>query len=144
MEQFYVGLGGIIERDGKILVLKRSPGKDYAPNIWEVVTGRLEVGEDPATGLTREITEETTLEAEVIMPVHSEFFYRGSEEYPMVFIDFWCKYINGEVELSWEHTDYRWITMQDALRDPELKTFHQSLSRIVELRTHLPEGFSFK
>ena len=144
MKQFYVGLGAIIERDGKILILRRSPEKDFAPNTWEVVTGRLEAGEDPAAGLVREIEEETKLEVEVIMPVNTEFFYRGSEEYPMVFIDFWCRYGSGEVEMSWERTEYQWIRMEDALRNPELKTFHKSLSRIVELKPHLPDSFSFE
>jgi 8-oxo-dGTP diphosphatase len=144
MMQFYVGLGAIIERKGEILILKRSPEKDFAPNKWEVVTGRLEHGEDPAAGIAREIEEETKLEAEVIMPVHTEFFYRGSEEYPMVFIDFWCRHIGGEVEMSWEHTEYRWTSMQDALQNPELLTFHKSLSRIIALKPLLPDEFSFR
>ncbi|MHA2384873.1 MAG: NUDIX domain-containing protein [Candidatus Thorarchaeota archaeon] len=144
MMQFYVGLGAIIEREGEILILKRSPEKDFAPEMWEVVTGRLEHGEDPATGIAREIHEETKLEAEVIMPVRTEFFYRGSEEYPMVFIDFWCRYGGGEVEMSWEHTEFQWVSMQDALQNPELKTFHESVSRIVTLKPHLPDKFSFE
>lgn len=143
MDQFYVGLGAVIVRDGKVLILKRSPDKDFAPNRWEIVTGRLERGENPAAGILREIEEETKLKAEVIMPVNTEFFYLGSEEFPMVFIDFWCSYIDGEVEMSWEHTEYQWISMQDALQNPELKTFHESLSRIMALKPHLPDGFSF-
>lgn len=144
MKQFYVGLGAILERDAKILILKRSPEKDFAPSTWEIITGRLEEGEDPAAGIAREIVEETRLEAEVIMPVHTKFYYRGSKEYPMVFIDFWCRYISGEVELSWEHTEYQWISVFDALQNSELHPFHKSLSRIAELKLHLRENFSFK
>ncbi|MFW9916786.1 MAG: NUDIX domain-containing protein, partial [Candidatus Thorarchaeota archaeon] len=65
LEQFFVGIGGIVEQDGKILVLKRSSEKDFAPDSWEIVTGRLEAAENPSRGILREITEETTINAEV-------------------------------------------------------------------------------
>jgi len=89
MKQFYVGVGGIIEKNGRLLVLRRSQDKDFAPNSWEPVTGRLEKEEDPEEGVLREIKEETEIEARVIMPVDTWFFYRGGKEFPMVFLAFW-------------------------------------------------------
>ena len=144
MKQFYVAMGAIVESDKGVLVLKRSPEKDFAPDTWEVVTGRLDMGENPEEGIIREIVEETGIQAELIMPVYTSFFYRGSEEYPMVFIDFWCRYLEGDVKLSWEHSEYEWVSLRDALRNPDLKPFHTSFSRILELRSHLPSDFSFK
>jgi len=137
-------MGAIVESDQGILVLKRSPEKDFAPDTWEVITGRLEMGENPEKGIIREITEETDIQAELIMPVHTSFFYRGSQEYPMVFIDFWCRYLEGDVKLSWEHSEYEWVSLTDAIRNPDLKPFHNSLSRILGLKTHLPPNFSFE
>ncbi|UCH04814.1 MAG: NUDIX domain-containing protein [Candidatus Thorarchaeota archaeon] len=144
MKQFYVAMGAIVESDKGVLILKRSPEKDFAPDTWEVVTGRLEMGENPEEGIIREIAEETGIQAELIMPVHTSFFYRGSEEYPMVFIDFWCRYLEGDVKLSWEHSEYEWVSLGDALRNPDLKPFHSSLSRILGLKSHLPSDFSFE
>jgi len=144
LKQFYVAMGAIVESDQGILVLKRSPEKDFAPDTWEVITGRLEMGENPEKGIIREITEETDIQAELIMPVHTSFFYRGSQEYPMVFIDFWCRYLEGDVKLSWEHSEYEWVSLTDAIRNPDLKPFHNSLSRILGLKTHLPPNFSFE
>ncbi len=137
-------MGAIVESDQGILVLKRSPEKDFAPDTWEVITGRLEMGENPEKGIIREITEETDIQAELIMPVHTSFFYRGSQEYPMVFIDFWCRYLESDVKLSWEHSEYEWVSLTDAIRNPDLKPFHNSLSRILGLKTHLPPNFSFE
>jgi 8-oxo-dGTP diphosphatase len=143
LEQFFVGVGGIVEQDGKILVLKRSSEKDFAPDSWEIVTGRLEVAENPSRGILREITEETTINAEVIMPINTSFFYRGGKEFPMVVIDFWCRYVDGEVKLSWEHSEHKWITFQDALRIADLKSYNTAFSRILALKTVLPKNFVF-
>jgi 8-oxo-dGTP diphosphatase len=137
-------MGAIVESDEGVLVLKRCPEKDFAPDTWEVVTGRLEMGESPEEGIIREIREETGIQAELIMPIYTSFFYRGSEEYPMVFIDFWCTYLKGDVRLSWEHSEYEWISLADALQNPDLKPFHYSFSRILELKSHLPSDFSFR
>ncbi|MFX1416555.1 MAG: NUDIX domain-containing protein [Promethearchaeota archaeon] len=144
MKQFYVAMGAIVESDKGVLVLKRAPEKDFAPDTWEVVTGRLEMGENPEEGVIREIVEETGIKAKLIMPVHTSFFYRGSEEYPMVFIDFWCRYLDGDVNLSWEHSEYEWISLDYALQNPDLKPFHNSFTRILGLKLHLPSDFSFE
>ena len=53
-------MGAIIENTetGKILLLKRGIEKDFSPEIWEYVTGRLNQFEEPLEGLRREIMEE--------------------------------------------------------------------------------------
>ncbi len=141
MKQFYVGLAGIIEKDGKFLVLKRSPDKDFAPNCWEPVTGRLEEAENPEDGILREIEEEIGIKTKIAMPVDTSFFYRGSKEFPMVFIVFWCKYIDGTVKLGWEHTEYKWITPDEAFDELTLDHFHHMFKRILKLKEHLPTDF---
>ena len=143
MELFHVGLAALIERNENFLVLRRSPSKDFAPNSWEPVTGRLEQKEDPRDGILREIGEETGIKARVLMPVDTWFFYRGGKENPMVFIVFWCKHVEGEVKLSWEHTEYRWITLKEAASEPALKRFHQCFERVEKLKQHLPKDFAF-
>ncbi|MFX1510970.1 MAG: NUDIX domain-containing protein [Promethearchaeota archaeon] len=142
MKSFFVGLVGIIEKDERFLILKRSPTKDFEPNHWEVVTGRFEEEETPDAGILREIEEETTLKAEVIMPVTTSFFYRGGKEFPMVSIAFWCKYIKGKVKLDWEHTEYKWVGLDEVLGEPTLSHFHEIFRKIKKLKKHLPEQFS--
>lgn len=141
MKSFYVGVGAVIEKNNQILVLKRSPEKDFAPNTWEVVTGRLEHEEEPEKGILREVLEEVKLEVDIILPVHTGFFYRGGKEFPMVFIVFWCKYLSGDVELSWEHNEYKWITLEEALELKNLEPFATSFRTIKRLRKHLPKEF---
>jgi 8-oxo-dGTP diphosphatase len=116
MKKLFVGIGAAIERDGKFLILKRSENKDFAPNAWENVTGRIEEEESPETGVLREVFEETGTEVEIVMPVQTGFFYRGAKEFPMVFIAYWCRHIKGEVKLSWEHSAFRWVTIDEILK----------------------------
>ena len=39
--KFIVGVAFVIERDGAILMLRRSPAKDHAPGEWEFGSGRV-------------------------------------------------------------------------------------------------------
>ena len=141
MKQFYVAIGALIEKEDQYLVLRRSPEKDVGANLWEFVTGRLEEEEDPAIGVLREVKEEVDLNVEVIMPINTSFFYRGSKEYPMVFIVFWCRYIKGEVKLSWEHTEYKWVSLDEAINSEELGLFRKGFTIIKKLKEFLPKDF---
>lgn len=141
MKQFYVGIGAAIEKNNKFLVLLRSLEKDVGANMWEIVTGRLEDDEDPIVGLIREVKEEVELEVEVIMPIDTGFFYRGSKDYPMIFIVYWCRYLNGEVNLSWEHSEYKWLTLKEAIDDPKLELYWSRFKTIMKLKEHIPDNF---
>jgi 8-oxo-dGTP diphosphatase len=141
MKQFYVAVGALIEKEDQYLVLRRSPEKDVGANLWEYVTGRLEEEEDPAIGVIREVKEEVDLEVEVIMPINTSFFYRGSKEYPMVFIVFWCRYLKGEVTLSWEHTEFKWISLDEAINSKEMGVFRKGFAIVKKLKEFLPKDF---
>ncbi|MBM3208830.1 NUDIX domain-containing protein [Candidatus Shapirobacteria bacterium] len=110
---FYVAAAAFIAKDGKLLVLKRSPLRDFEANYWEVVSGRLEQNiKDVKSELLREIKEELgkDFNCEVIAPIGTYNFYRGGDKSKEhVGIDYICRYISGEVKLSDEHTEYRWI-----------------------------------
>ncbi|MHA1224857.1 MAG: NUDIX domain-containing protein [Candidatus Heimdallarchaeaceae archaeon] len=143
MKQVYVGMAAVIEKNGKFLILKRSADKDFEPNNREVVTGRLEAEEDPAKGILREVQEETNLEVEVVMPIDTGFFYRGGKEFPMVFISYYCKYVSGEIKLSWEHSEYQWVSLEEALKMQDLRHFHNMFSNIQKLKKYVPDDFQF-
>lgn len=144
MKKVYVGMGAVIEKENKYLIVKRSPDRDFAPNIWEVVTGRLDEDEHPVKGIVREIMEETGLEAKVLMTLNTGFFYRGGKEFPMVFITYLCKYLSGKVKLDWEHTEFKWITLEEALEMKDLLHFHTEFENIKKLKEFVPEDFELE
>lgn len=141
MKKYYVGVAGIIEKEDKYLILRRTSEKDFLPNTLEMVTGRLEKDESPELGLLREIKEETNLDVSILMPIHTGFFYRGGKDFPMVFIMFWCKYKKGEVKISWEHSEFLWMSLNEILKEQELEKFHEMFKRVSYFKKHLPEDF---
>lgn len=66
--QYFLAVKGIIQKDGKILVLKRSDTDDHRPGVWETVGGGMDKEESPQEALLREIAEETGLVASVNSP----------------------------------------------------------------------------
>lgn len=143
MKKMYVGMGAAIEKDDKFLILKRSDSKDFAPQAWEIITGRLEEEESPRDGIIREILEETGTRAEILMPIDTGFFYRGGREFPMVFISYWCRYISGEIKLSWEHSQFKWASIEEIMKEPTMDHFYGMFERISQLKQYIPEYFSF-
>jgi ADP-ribose pyrophosphatase YjhB (NUDIX family) len=59
----HIGVGAIVIRDGKILMVQR--GKEPAKGLWSVPGGRLEHGEYISDAVAREVKEETNLDVEV-------------------------------------------------------------------------------
>ena len=138
VKKLFAGMGAAVEKNGKFLILKRTESKDFAPNAWEVITGRLEEEESPRDGILREVLEETGLKAEIIMPVDTGFFYRGGKEFPMVFISYWCRYVEGEINLSWEHDQFKWASIEEILEEPTMNHFYRLFERISQLKQYLP------
>jgi 8-oxo-dGTP diphosphatase len=113
---FHVAAEAIIEKDGKILITKRSEKRDHAPGEWETLTGRVENGEGLEDAVKREVKEEVSLEIEVVQPYDTFHFYRGAEKVEHLGVSFWCKYKSGEVVLDTnEQSDYKWVTTDEAL-----------------------------
>ena len=114
MLTFGVIVHGFVQKGNQYLFTKRRESAKYGPGLWDNPGGRLEIGESPEEGLVREALEETGLRVEVIRPV--AVFSKVIEEMDKHFITlvYLCRYVEGEVVLSDEHTQYRWATKEEA------------------------------
>ncbi len=134
--KFFVGVSILIEKEGKILVAKRSRDRDYAPGIWEIPAGRLENGESPEDALKREALEELGVEIEPLFPYNSYFFYRGkkSSDNQIVIISYACKIKKGTPQKSKEHEEIRWVAPEEFYRMAKFKLQKEDIKRYIELK----------
>jgi len=122
-----VAITGIIERDGKYLILKRAETEVAYPNYWTVPGGKLvrhEYEGLPKTPKTegwydiaawtmkKEIKEEAGLEVEDVKYLTDMTFIRP-DNIPVLVISYWCRYKSGEVALGKDMTDSAWITPEE-------------------------------
>ncbi len=68
--------------------------------------GHLELNESFEAGLLREVKEETDLKIEVISPVATWHI----PEIPLVGVAFACRYLSGDIKLTHEHSNYKWVS----------------------------------
>jgi len=132
--EYHLTVKGIIHRsDGKILVLKRNNRDDHKPGIWETVGGGMDQKETPQKELVREILEETGLTIEVETPFNVFTFIKDTGEFK-VGITFLCKYIDGEVVLSDEHSEYRWIDPKEFSQLESIPSLYEEIARYASLK----------
>lgn len=122
----------IFNQDNEILFLKRSEKVPRAGG-WDFPGGGLEYGEDPTLGIVREVAEETQLLISQVRPVHLMSVVNGDDEF-VVLVGYAGETLSSEVKLSWEHTEYRWLKV-DQTFEIDLPNVHRTfLEKAIELR----------
>jgi len=95
----------IIEKDGKILIARRAPGKNLAGK-WEFPGGKVEDGESPEECLKRELEEEFGIRTKV-----GKFITSNKHDYSHISIElfaFQTEYLSGNYILS-DHDEIEWV-----------------------------------
>lgn len=105
----------VLNAEGKILMLKRSKKTDMAKR-WSLAGGALDKNEEPIASIRREILEETGLTVGGITPYHVKS--RLHENDQIIVIGYVCEAESENVQLNWEHTEYRWCNKEEALALP--------------------------
>ncbi len=108
-EQFYVAQKAFIQNGDELLVLNDPiEGLDFPGGTVQFAD------ENHTDSLKREVREEVGLEIEVGEP-----FYISIYKYPEIhkysgrrsfIVCYKCKYVSGEIKLSDEHDNFKWVT----------------------------------
>ena len=124
----YVVATAIVVKEGKYLLLKRSPQETAYPSMWTVPGGKLErkdyenkpkdsedawyyVGERL---VEREVLEEAGITIKDIKYLTSLTFIRP-DNIPVVVLSYFAQHESGEVILSDKsHTEYVWVSVAEA------------------------------
>lgn len=113
----------------RFLIVKRAPHEKAFPNKWTVPGGKLVLHEYehlPRTGesapqwynvvdwvLRKEVREEVGLEIHKPEYLCDLVFVRP-DGYPVVTLSYFAKYKSGEIRLNKDHTEYAWVTFEEA------------------------------
>ena len=106
-------VGGIIRREGKVLLGRRPLGKSQGGK-WEFIGGKIESGETPERALARECMEEIALPI-----INAKIRTSVTHAYPdrtihLTLID--CEPVPNTEPKSLEHDALGWFTAAEALK----------------------------
>ena len=109
----------VYDGNGKLLLTRRAPGKSFA-GTWENSGGAAQAGETSLQAITRELYEETGIQA-----APEEFVLLCTDRDRSTFYDFYCLHRDSArtiVKLQpGETDDYRWVTFEQVHNMIEMK-----------------------
>jgi len=129
--------GGLLVREGRILLARRSADRAFYPGAWDLPGGHCEGHETPADALVRELEEEIGVTPRVFEEIavlgEPRPAEHGEARYHIFVVAGW----RGEPRLRGpEHSELRWLNLDDALALPLAhpgygKLFEDALARII-------------
>ena len=91
----------------KALILKRGGSAPWMPNKWNLPGGGIEEGETPEQAAMRETNEETGLTPQNLR------FMNKTQDPNFVLYEFSGNVLEENVNINFEHSDFRWIGLED-------------------------------
>ena len=116
MEKYQkITVGGLLVKNGKVLVVRRSSKEDFLPGYYELPGGKVEFGDHPNQSLEREFLEEVNLKVRA-KNIFFFFFYvsHNKNRHTVELVYFVeCDEDIKNIKLSEEHDDYKWIGLNE-------------------------------
>jgi len=140
----YVAVTGIIRKDGKYLICKRSHKEKAFPGKWCVPGGKLEMKDFASAPkdtsdhwldvlekiLRKEIHEETGLRITNICYVSNLAFIRPNG-YSTLIISLAADYAEGNVILDQDElVDYAWVTLKEAKDYDLIENIYEQIEKV--------------
>lgn len=123
--------------NNKFLLLKRSEQNSVYPNLWQMITAKIEKGEETKDTITRELNEETGLKAAkvYVMPRVNTFYLPFIDSISLspvflVFVD------SDKVKISYEHSEYKWVTYNEAM---DLIHWENQKDSLIEIKEYMDD-----
>ena len=100
---------------------------------WELLGGKLEVGEDPQGTAVREVLEESGLVVDA-GPILDSWVYRIDEARSVLIVTYDCPVATvADVVVSHEHAELRWFTVDELDRVQISEGYLTSISTAMQL-----------
>ncbi len=97
------------------LLLKRAIDQKY-PNIWQMVTGKINDNETAYKTALREIKEETGIKVNELYIVPTINYFYDSTDDSITHVPVFVALVSTEaiVKISKEHSEYKWVKSKEA------------------------------
>jgi 8-oxo-dGTP diphosphatase len=118
----------------QFLAIKRSLSDKNRPGCWDLPGGNVGFGEKHDISLQREVKEETGLEITHPKPLYVISNFENSIYY--LFIGYEAISSTNNVTLSFEHTEYKWVTREEFLK---LKSADFLIEFVSSIHIHADE-----
>ncbi len=139
----YISITGILVKNGKFLITKRSPNEKSFPNQWTVPGGKLEMDDytkrpkDTSAHwynvfekvLQREVKEEIGIGIKNIKYLTSLAFIRD-DNIPTIIVSLYGDPDGKEIKLSSELTEYAWVTLEEAKNYELIEGIYEELEML--------------
>lgn len=104
----------IIDRQGRMLVLRRSTREKVFPRYWDLPGGTVRLKEDPMVGAVRETKEECNLKVKDLKLLAQNSIWDKSKQEKFVTLIFTTKKYSGQIKLNQhDHEEYAWLTKKE-------------------------------
>lgn len=105
-----------IQKDNKILILRRGSTAPRFPLHWDFPGGLVEVGESDKATITREVLEETGLVGTTVDKIYScelDTMQSGNRDHSYTVWSFLPSSDTDSIIISWEHSEFRWVSREE-------------------------------
>lgn len=123
------GVKALIKQDEKYLFLRRSKDFKQGPQKWDIPGGRININETLDVALAREVEEETGLRLtsiDSLLAAQDIFVHdKGLHVVRLTYI----ATAQGTISISDEHDNHRWMSLEDALAEPNVDTYVREVMR---------------
>ena len=110
-DQPVVGVGAVIIKEGKIVLIKR--GNEPSKGKWSIPGGHVELGENLKEAVIRETKEETCLDVDnpILMDVveNVDLDEQSKIKYHYVIVDYLVHVKGGNIEATSDAAEFRWV-----------------------------------
>ncbi len=134
-ERPIVAVGGIVVRDGQVLLVKR--GREPSAGRWTVPGGAVRVGEQLHEAVVRELREECGVEVEVgpVVEVLDRVVRDGTSrvQFHYVIIDYLARWVAGEPQAGSDAAAVRWLRREEWAALPLTEGLGPVLTRALAL-----------
>lgn len=130
----------LLFHDDKILLVRRSATAPHRKLEWDLPGGMVDDGEDVNKGVVREIAEETGIKVD---PQKTYLAYAWTSVFDdklnIVRLFYAVRTDNSNVTLSFEHSEYKWVTLDEAITMEDGYKLQQDVFRYLRDRNVLDD-----